>query len=163
MAIIASVFFLFAALCLVVGGLAAARTLPGNSYVGLRIEEVRKSQEIWELAHAVAGPIWALGGLAFLFGGFASLKVSGTGWVLPGVCAIVGILALSVGSNMGARAAFLADQATPDEGCGDSCNCGDGGCGSESAPAPAPDLDALRNAAARADQNATPKTDQGDN
>ena len=75
-------------------------------------------------------------------------------WLIPALTFVVAVLALSVGSNMGARAAYLWDQAhKEDEGCGESCNCGDGGCGGE---APTVDVSAARAAAKRAD-NSNPR------
>ena len=71
-------------------------------------------------------------------------------WLIPAATFVIAVLVLSIGSNMGARAAYLWDQAhKDDEGCGDSCNCGDGGCGEE---APSVDVSAVRAAAERADQ-----------
>ncbi|MDO5032215.1 SdpI family protein [Corynebacterium sp.] len=149
-------FFILAFILLVVGGLATARKLPGNNVVGLRLVEIRKTKEAWDNAHAVAGPFWLLGGVALVFGGLVALRASGWMWLIPVVTFIVAVLALSIGSNMGARAAYLWDQAhQEEEGCGESCNCGDGGCGSGEAdtPAPAVDLDALRKAAEESDKN----------
>lgn len=99
---------LLAALLLVVGLLATFRKLPGNSVIGLRVEEVRKSKDIWDTAHAVAGPVWAWGGVALIFGGVVALRAQGLMWVIPAVAFIVAILAVSVGANLGARAAVLA-------------------------------------------------------
>ncbi len=149
------VFFVLAAILLIVGGLAATRKLPGNSVVGLRLAEIRKSREAWDNAHAVAGPFWMLGGVALIFGGIVALNAMGWMWLIPAVTFVVAILALSIGSNLGSRAAYLYDQAhKAEEGCGDSCNCGSGGCGGGEAEAqqPAVDIDALRNAAKNADQ-----------
>ena len=44
------VFFVLAAVLLIVGGLATLRKLPGNSVVGLRLAEIRKSKDAWDLS-----------------------------------------------------------------------------------------------------------------
>ncbi|MDD7582080.1 SdpI family protein [Corynebacterium sp. 32222D000AT] len=156
MVVIGIVILILAAVLIVVGALATTRKLPGNSVVGLRVEEVRKSREAWDAAHAVAGPVWFLGGVALAFGGIVALTATGWMWLIPVATAIIAVITLSVGANLGARSALLWDQANnADEGCGDSCNCGSGGCGSDTAAEAAPaqiDLDAVRQAANRADQ-----------
>lgn len=149
MLVVGIIFLIVAAIFIVVGGLASLRKLPGNSVVGLRLAEIRKTKEAWDNAHAVAGPFWFLAGVALVFGGIIALRAEGWMWLIPALTFVVAVLALSVGSNMGARAAYLWDQAhKEDEGCGESCNCGDGGCGGE---APIVDVSAARTAAKRAD------------
>lgn len=149
MLVVGIIFLIVAAIFVVVGGLASLRKLPGNSVVGLRLAEIRKTKEAWDNAHAVAGPFWFLAGVALVFGGIIALRAEGWMWLIPALTFVVAVLALSVGSNMGARAAYLWDQAhKEDDGCGESCNCGDGGCGGE---APTVDVSAARTAAKRAD------------
>lgn len=151
MLVVGILFFILAAVLVIVGGLASLRKLPGNSVVGLRLAEIRKSKEAWVNAHAVAGPFWALGGVALIFGGFVALRAEGWMWLIPAATFIVAVLLLSIGSNMGARAAYLWDQAhKDDEGCGDSCNCGDDGCGDDAPPAV--DVSAVRAAAKHSDE-----------
>ncbi|WP_165242679.1 SdpI family protein [Corynebacterium lizhenjunii] len=152
MAVFGVILLVFAAFLLIVGGLAALKRLPGNNVFGLRVEEARASQEAWEVSHAVAGPVWALGGLSLLFGGLVAFIAQGWMWLLPIVSVIVAVLAVSVGANLGARAAYLFHQNQKDAagGCGENCNCGGHG-EAESAPAPAVDLGALRQAAQQAD------------
>ncbi|WP_311518154.1 SdpI family protein [uncultured Corynebacterium sp.] len=146
---IAIIFFTLAAIFLIVGGLATARKLPGNSVVGLRLVEIRKTKEAWDNAHAIAGPFWMLSGVSLLFGGVVAISAHGWMWTIPALTFVISILALSIGSNMGSRAAFLWDEAhKAEEGCGDSCNCSDDGCGSSE---PEVDLGALRKAAEQAD------------
>ena len=146
---IAIIFFTLAAIFLIVGGLATARKLPGNSVVGLRLVEIRKTKEAWDNAHAIAGPFWMLSGVSLLFGGVVAISAHGWMWTIPALTFAISILALSIGSNMGSRAAFLWDEAhKAEEGCGDSCNCSDDGCGSSE---PEVDLGALRKAAEQAD------------
>lgn len=150
MLVVGIIFLVLAAVLIIVGGLATLRKLPGNSVVGLRLAEIRKTREAWDNAHAIAGPFWFLGGIALVFGGVIALRAEGWMWLIHALTAVVAILALSIGSNMGARAAYLWDQAhKDDDGCGDSCNCSDGGCGGE---APAVDVSAIRAAAQHADK-----------
>ena len=145
------IFLILAVFLIVVGALASTKRLPGNSYIGLRLQEIRKSREAWDNAHRVAGPFWILSGVCLVFGGIVALRAEGWMWLIPVFTFIIALLALSIGSNMGARAAYLWDQAhKEEEGCGDSCNCGDSGCGDS---APAVDVAALRNAAQHADRN----------
>ncbi len=115
MIVLGLILLVLAAFLLSVGAVAAARKLPGNNYIGLRVEEVRKDQRTWEVAHAVAGPIWMLGGVSLVFGGIIALGAQGWMWVLPIISVIVAVLAVSVGSNMGARAAFLQDRLNEEE------------------------------------------------
>ena len=146
---IAIIFFTLAAIFLIVGGLATARKLPGNSVVGLRLVEIRKTKEAWDNAHAIAGPFWMLSGVSLLFGGVVAISAPGWIWTIPALTFVIYILALCIGSKMGYRAAFLWDEAhKAEEGCGDSCNCSDDGCGSSE---PEVDLGALRKAAEQAD------------
>ena len=75
-------------------------------------------------------------------------------WLIPVTTFVIAILALSVGSNLGSRAAFLYEQAhADDDGCGDSCNCGSGGeeASTDSVTQPEVDLGALRQAARHSD------------
>ena len=70
-------------------------------------------------------------------------------WLIPVATVLIAIVAISVGSNLGARAAHLYTLKDQEEngGCSSEggCSCGSGGCGS-SAGAPQVDMDALRNA-----------------
>ena len=147
------IMLIVAALLLIVGGLAATGHLPGNNMIGLRLIEIRKSRAAWDNAHKVAGLFWVLSGVALLFGGIVALNASGWMWLLPAAMVIVSILARSVGSNMGSRAAYLFDQAhKEDEGCGDSCNCGDSCDSGSDTPAVEVNLGALRQAAENLDK-----------
>lgn len=150
---VAIIFLILAAFLLVVGGLATARKLPGNNIFGLRVAEARKSKEAWEISHAVAGPVWLLGGLALSFGGIIAFTAHGWMWTIPVITAIIAIAALGFGASMGARASLLWDQqnsSSHEGGCGGDCNCGSA---SESAPNndPVVDVDALRQAAKNSD------------
>ncbi len=154
MAMIIGVILIILGLALLVLGLMAwKRKLPGNSVFGIRVPEVRKSEEVWRAAHQVAGPIWVVGAISWLLGGLIAFPASGLAWGMPVLFFIVGIILLSVGANFGARTAVLLDEqgSADSDGCDNgSCNCGDGGC-AEEAPAPSVDLDALRKAASAQD------------
>ena len=138
------------------GTLATTRRLPGNSYIGLRLQEIRKSREAWDNAHRIAGPFWILSGVCLVFGGVVALRAEGWMWLIPALTFVAAVLALSIGSNLGSRAAFLYEQAhANEEGCGESCNCGSDGCGGEAAgetAAPQVDVNALRHAARKSDK-----------
>lgn len=124
---------------LLLGLLAFTKRLPGNSVVGLKVPEVRKSPEVWSEAHRVAGPMWMVAGVILNFAGLIALRAHGWVWILPVLLILVALVAMSLGSNFGARAAVVLSE---NNECGDSCGCG----GGESEPAPAVDVDALRQA-----------------
>lgn len=144
------VLLIIAAVFIIVGGLAALRKLPGNNLFGVRVTEARESREAWNAAHAVAGPVWLLGGVALVFGSVVALTAQGWMWVIPVLSVIFAIIMLSVGGNLGARAAYLFANANKDDS-EDGCCGGAGTDSSETAPSPEVDFDALRNAARHAD------------
>lgn len=148
--LIGVVLLVMALVLLVTGVMATSRRLPGNKIIGLRVPEVRKSKEIWDGSHAVAGPLWILGGVALTFGGLISFLADGWFWVLPAITLIVGLVALASGANVGARTATLLDAQNQDEDAGCASCSNDGGCGCgghDEAPAPIVDLAAVRRAA----------------
>lgn len=134
MPVIGIVLLVCAAILLIVGGVAAMRKLPGNNVIGLRVEEVRESREVWDLAHAVSGPVWMLGGAALAFGALLAMRAEGWMWVLPIISVFIAVLAISVGSNLGARAAYLAAEKNREDA------------------KPKVDLGALRTAVTKADE-----------
>lgn len=147
--LIGVILLVLALLLLVVGVLAATRRLPGNSVIGIRVPEVRKSREVWDSSHAMAGPLWIFSGVALVFGALIAFVASGWLWILPVVTVVVAIVGVASGANVGARTATVLDvqNKQQEEGCS---SCADGGCGcggGEAAPAPAVDLDAVRRAA----------------
>jgi|LSQX01.3.fsa_nt_gb uncharacterized membrane protein len=151
MTVIAVILLVLAGALLLFGVLSWARKLPGNAIFGLRVPEVRKSEEAWRAAHAAAGPIWTFGGVALLFGAMLAFVSGGWMWVFTVVTLLVALVALSLGANVGARTASLIEDSgdsgdSEEGGCGQDCNCG--------APAetPAVDLAALRKAASEADK-----------
>lgn len=155
MFVVGLIFFALSAVLLIVGALATTRRLPGNSLIGLRVPEVRKSKDIWDGAHAVAGPFWLLAALILLFGGFISWTLSGWWFIVSLFFLVAAVMAVSVGANSGARMAVLMDeQAKQAEqasggGCGNDCNCGNST--AEATPEKV-DLQAVRRAAAASDE-----------
>src|SRR5690625_933883 len=149
------IMLIFAVYWLVFGGLATARRLPGNKYFGLRVPDVRRSTEAWDGSHVVAGPVWIFAGITLLFGALVAFRASGWMWLIPVATVLIAIVAISVGSNLGARAAHLYTLKDQEEngGCSSEggCSCGSGGCGSE-AETPEVDLEALRQAAKNVDR-----------
>ncbi|HHU68478.1 SdpI family protein [Corynebacterium sp.] len=150
MTVIAVILLVLAGALLLFGVLSWARKLPGNAIFGLRVPEVRKSEEAWRAAHAAAGPIWTFGGVALLFGAMLAFVSGGWMWVFTVVTVLIALVALSLGANAGARIASLHDDSGDGDdsagGCGQDCNCG------APAEAPAVDLTALRKAASEADK-----------
>lgn len=116
MMIVGILLALFACALFVLGGLAFAKKLPGNNYVGIRVSEVRKSQEIWEAAHHVAGTFWLVGAVALTFGAFTAFIAAGWLWILPILSVVIALVAIGAGANVGARtAATLAVAEEADE------------------------------------------------
>lgn len=137
------ILLILAAFALVVGGLAWSGRLPGNSIIGLKVKEVRTSREIWNAAHAAAGPLWVFAGLVLLFGGLLAARIDGAlSWAIFALSLIFALVLAGAGANMGAR---MAAAVAPEEESGscdsDSCGCGSGGCDSET---PEVDVEALR-------------------
>lgn len=147
MTIVSIVALIVAAGLIGVGLLAWTRHLPGNGVVGLRVPEVRKNQQIWEVAHAVAGPMWLAAGVSLLFGGLAGLRLSPLyAAIFLALTVFVALVFIGTGANLGAKAAHLMDRQSAEEGCGEDCNCG------EPEPKPEVDVAALRRAMRTAEQ-----------
>lgn len=140
--ILGTVLLILAIALLVIGVLAWRRKLPGNPVIGIRVAEVRKSQEIWEAAHQVAGPLWLVGGVALVFGGLVAFRAEGWMWLLPVLAVLVALAAVGAGANIGARRAAAIDVAQKYE---------EEHAPAPAAPAPKVDMDALRRAADAAD------------
>lgn len=138
--VIGVILLIIAAILLVVGGMGWAGKLPGNSVIGIKVEEVRKSQEIWDAAHKVAGPLWFFAGAVFAFAGLFAFRASGWFWLIVVALAIIALVAIGVGGSSGARIAANRDVAQMVK---------------EQNPEPAPsakvDMDALRKAVDRSD------------
>lgn len=140
--ILGTVLLILAIALLVIGVLAWRRKLPGNPVIGIRVAEVRKSKEIWEAAHQVAGPLWLVGGVALVFGGLVAFRAEGWMWLLPALTVIVALAAVGAGANIGARRAAAIDVAQKYE---------EEHAPTPAAPAPKVDMEALRRAADAAD------------
>ncbi|MCT2288936.1 SdpI family protein [Corynebacterium sanguinis] len=139
--VVGIIYLVLAVVLVVVGAMSVAGKLPGNSIFGLRIAAVRKDKAIWDQAHKVAGPFVLFAGVALAFGAAFAFIAAGWMWVAPVVALAIAVVALSVAGNFGARAATLVDAArnvTSSQG-------------QEPQAAPQVNLDALRNAAAKAD------------
>lgn len=166
--ILGSLFGILAVLLVVTGVLAWKAKLPGNPVLGIRVPEVRKSQELWDMAHRVAGPLWVLSGVAWAIASLMAFAATGWMWLVVGLAVIGGLVFLGMGAGMGAHTVAMVDAKRKAEGAdsGGCSSCGEGGCGSAAegttstcAPAdepvendtplnaPAIDFDALRRAA----------------
>lgn len=139
-----SILFSVCALALILPGiLATAGKLPGNSMIGLRVPEVRKDEEIWVKSHKVVGPYFILAGAALAFGGAFCTVARGWMWIIPAVLAVVALVAVAVGGNVGANAARVFADAKENAAKQPAA-----------APQPSVDVNALRAAAQNADKNA---------
>lgn len=137
LAVLATMLFVLLGLVLVTTGvLGFSRRLPGNSYLGVRTPETRRSPDAWELANRAAGPSFVGSGLVLFAGAIGTGVIGGvTGWVLW-VLAIPGALAMLAFTGIaGARAAAMWQEAQDLEdapGC-----CGSSGAGATGEPATA--------------------------
>lgn len=165
--ILGSLFGILAVLLIVAGALAWQAKLPGNPVIGIRVPEVRKSQELWDMAHRVAGPLWVLSGVAWAIASLVSFAASGWMWLVVALGVVGALTFLGMGAGMGAHTVAMVDakrkaagEASGEGGCCSADGGGEGGCCSPSdsaAPtsvenstplnAPAIDLDAVRRAA----------------
>ncbi|SCX25573.1 SdpI family protein [Corynebacterium jeikeium] len=130
----------------IAGLLGAVGKLPGNPVVGLRVPEVRKSEELWNTAHRIVGPAWMGAGAAFMGAALITLKVSGWMWLIFALLLVGAVFLIGLGSALGAhtvarldaRAAQLeaasssccsSGDATSDSCCGDSSEAAGAGAG----------------------------------
>lgn len=121
----------------IAGLLGAVEKLPGNPVVGLRIPEVRKTEELWNTAHRIVGPAWMGAGVAFIGAALITLKVSGWMWLVFALLLVGAAFLIGLGSALGAHAVARLDaraaqleaaessccssgDATSDSCCGDS-------------------------------------------
>ncbi|MCK7642691.1 SdpI family protein [Corynebacterium sp. CCM 8835] len=156
MIVISVVLLVLALLLLITGVLGWTGRLPGNPVLGIHVAEVRKSEDVWVLAHRAAGPLWIAGGILTLVGAVISFGATGWMWLLPVIAVIAGLVFVGAGAGLGARVAAAADvAANRNAGEGDGCSSGGGCCGGgaddQSTTQPAVDLDAVRRAASQAD------------
>ncbi len=144
--VIGVILLVLAAALLILGGLAWSRKLPGNGIIGIRVPEVRKSRELWDAAHGVAGPLWVVGGVSLLLSSVLAFTATGWMWLIVVLLVLAAVVLLGMGAGTGARAVSILDARNQDDGCS---SCGDGGscgCGGHAGPAPEVDFEALRKA-----------------
>ncbi len=132
--ILGSLFGILAVLLIVTGALAWKAKLPGNPVIGIRVPEVRKSRELWDMAHRVAGPLWVLSGVAWAIAALVSFAATGWMWLVVGLGIIGGLIFLGMGAGMGAHTVAMVDAKRKAQGessdAGGCASCGEGGCGS---------------------------------
>lgn len=130
---------------LAVGVLALVGKLPGNSIVGLRIPEVRKSEANWVMGHKIAAPAWTGAGVVLLGAALLSPKVSGWLWLVLALLIVGALFLLGLGAALASHtlaqvdAQRLQQQAAAEDAAGGCC----GGAGDEVA---SPDACASGNA-----------------
>lgn len=137
MIVLSVLLFILGAAVLVTGLMGLTGTLPGNRWVGLRIPEVRKSEELWTTGHRIVGPFWTGAGVAVLLGGLVSLQ-GGWLWIVAVVLLLGGLGLVGVGAANAAhivaqidlRKGQEAEQARAAAGC-----CSSGNNASSAAPA----------------------------
>lgn len=116
----------------IAGLLGAVGKLPGNPVVGLRIPEVRKTEELWNTAHRIVGPAWMGAGAAFLGAALITLKVSGWMWLVFALLLVGAAFLIGLGSALGAHAVARLDaRAAQLEAANSSC-CSSGDATSDS-------------------------------
>ena len=93
----------------IAGLLGAVGKLPGNPVVGLRVPEVRKSEELWNTAHRIVGPAWMGAGAAFRGAALITLKVSGWMWLVFALLLVGAAFLIGLGSALGAHAVARLD------------------------------------------------------
>lgn len=136
--ILGIILLVIAVLLAIVGALGWTGKLPGNSFIGLKVPEVRKSEDLWELAHKIAGPFWILGAAALAFGGAFSFVATGWWWTLPAFTIVIALGSVGTGAAKAAHTVAALDaRAIAEEQRGGA--------------KPAVNLEALRNAAKNLD------------
>lgn len=100
---------IIAVVLLVVGVLGWTAKLPGNPIFGIRVPEVRKSQDLWDMAHRVAGPLWALSGLVWAIAALVAFTAAGWMWLVVGMAILAGLVFLGMGAGMGAHTVAMVD------------------------------------------------------
>lgn len=113
----------------VVGALAVAGKLPGNGVVGLRIPEVRKSQQMWTLGHRIAGPAWLGSGLAMLAAALLATSASGWAWIIVVGLGLGSLFLLGMGAALASHTLAQMDAKAQKEAASDSGCCSAGGAG----------------------------------
>lgn len=119
---------------LAVGALSFTQTLPGNPVIGLRIPEVRASEENWKLGHKLAGPAWIGAGVAMLAAALVASSAKAWLWLVVALLVIGSLFLVGMGAAMAAHTMAQIDarrRKAEEAAGGDGCSCGsEGGCGS---------------------------------
>lgn len=129
----------------IAGLLGTVGKLPGNPVVGLRVPEVRKTEELWNTAHRIVGPAWMGAGAAFIGAALITLKVSGWMWLVFALLLVGAAFLIGLGSALGAHAVARLDARAAQLEAAESSCCSSGDatsdscCGDSSAAAGASD------------------------
>ncbi|MBC2682498.1 SdpI family protein [Corynebacterium anserum] len=94
---------------LIIGVMSVTGTLPGNPVIGLRIPEVRKSQDYWITAHKIAGPAWTGSGLALMASAAIAWEATGWLWLIVGLLVIAAVFLLGLGAALAGHAMATID------------------------------------------------------
>lgn len=125
MIVLTIVLVVLALAVLTVGFLGFTQKLPGNGVIGLRIPEVRKSAENWNLAHKIAGPAWMGSGVALLGAALMTLRISGWMWLVFALLIVGALFLIGMGSAMAAstmaKLEHLRSQQEEDERAAEGC------------------------------------------
>ena len=111
---------------LFVGLLCLTENLPGNALVGLRIPEVRKSQDYWNMGHKIAGPAWTGSGLAMLAAGAVAWSAAGWTWLVVAGLVVASLFLLGMGGALAAHAMAQVDARAQKEADAESGCCSSG-------------------------------------
>lgn len=107
--ILGVLFGLLALTLAVVGVLGWRSSLHGNPVFGIRVPEVRKSRELWDMAHRVAGPLWVASAVAWAIAAIVALTAAGWMWLVVAFAAVAGMVFLGMGAGMGAHTVAMVD------------------------------------------------------
>lgn len=97
------------AFILTVGALSTTGKLPGNSFIGLRIPEVRKSEDYWIMAHRIAGPAWLGSGVALLAAALVAMSAQGWLWLIVVLLVVGAVFMLGMGAALAAHTLARVD------------------------------------------------------
>lgn len=111
---------------LFIGLLCLTENLPGNALVGLRIPEVRKSQDYWNMGHKIAGPAWTGSGLAMLAAGAVAWSAAGWTWLVVAGLVVASLFLLGMGGALAAHAMAQVDARAQKEADAESGCCSSG-------------------------------------
>ena len=116
----------------IAGLLGAVGKLPGNQVVGLRVPEVRKTEELWNTAHRIVGPAWMGAGAAFIGAALITLTVSGWMWLVFALLLVGAAFLIGLGSALGAHAVARLDARAAQREAAESSCCSSGDATSDS-------------------------------